>query len=115
MGERKGERERLFMHNHQFSWYLAIAHPKRLLIGPKGHDCPDFRELDPVATPQAYWRNGFYMDAEMRCVLNRHDLEMHFDSRSIKAERERIHYSNISYEVPGHSFSDSTKHVIQQV
>lgn len=115
MGERMGERERAFMKNHVYSWYLGTAHPRKLQIGPKGYDCADWRELQPVATPVAYWCNAFYMDAEMRCVLNRHDLEMHFDSRSVKGEREKIHYTNISYEVPGHPFSDSTKHQLKEV
>ena len=93
---------------HEFSWYLGTEHPRSIMIGPRGHNSREWRELEAVCTPKEWWRNGFYMDAECRCVMNRHDLHRFFDSKRVKTEREAIHYSNISCEVPGYPFSAAT-------
>lgn len=86
------------MKSHTYSWYLGIEQPKRLLIGPKGHDCPAYRELEEVATPVDRQGNPFYMEGEAACVMNRHGLQKSFDR---KESREGwVYYANIFYAVP---------------
>jgi hypothetical protein len=91
------------------SWYHRTTKPEGIMIGPRGYGDSEFKELELVATPPEWWRNGFYMDAECRCVMRRHGLRVSHDSRKLPTEPKVVYYGEINYQVPDHPFSDATK------
>jgi hypothetical protein len=80
------------------AWYYGTSEPQSLTIGPAGHNCAEWRELESVATPPERQGNPFYMEGEAACVMNRHNLTRVVEKT---AKRGCIHYSRINYAVPG--------------
>jgi hypothetical protein len=82
----------------KLSWYLKSSDPMGLCIGPAGFKDRDWRELESVATPSDRLCNPFYVDAEMRCLLNRHEIPICYNSA--KPAKGEVLYSNIILTIP---------------
>ncbi len=82
------------------SWYLKRSDPMGLCIGPAGYGTqdPTWREMENVATPSERLCNAFYVDAEMRCLLNRYQIPICHNSA--KPSKGEILYSNIKLDIP---------------
>lgn len=86
------------MNLNNISWYLKRSDPMGLCIGPSGHTDRDWKELEPVATPRERLCNQFYVDAEMRCLLNRYQITICYNSA--KQTKGELWYGNIILNIP---------------